>query len=157
MAAVGITRYVPVHPTRAAALAAAGDVPLDGRRRVRAELPYAQKSLRLARAMVHEWLSTWSASRLIPAAGTVATVFIQNVLEHTDSAPVLIVENCRDSITIAVEDGSHRPATRHEDGGAGGDIVSGLAIVSVLCRAWGSTPTSSGKTVWAVIGSENEL
>ena len=35
--------------------------------------------------------------------------------------------------------------------------TSGLAIVSALSRAWGSTPTSSGKTVWAVIGSENQL
>ena len=35
--------------------------------------------------------------------------------------------------------------------------VSGLAIVDALSRAWGSTPTSSGKTVWAVIGPENQL
>ena len=40
---------------------------------------------------------------------------------------------------------------------AEGIDVSGLAIVSALSRAWGSTPTSSGKTVWAVIGPENQL
>ncbi|CNJ97610.1 stas domain-containing protein [Mycobacterium tuberculosis] len=35
--------------------------------------------------------------------------------------------------------------------------MSGLAIVDALSREWGSTPTSSGKTVWAVIGPENQL
>ncbi len=35
--------------------------------------------------------------------------------------------------------------------------VSGLAIVDALSRAWGSTPTASGKTVWAIIGPENQL
>jgi hypothetical protein len=107
--------------------------------------------------MIDGWLTAWSCDRLIPVASTVATVFIENVLEHTDSAPVLIVETCQDTVTVAVEDGSHRPAGRHEDAGSGADIVSVLAIVSVLCRAWGSTPTSSGKTVWALVGSENRL
>lgn len=35
--------------------------------------------------------------------------------------------------------------------------VSGLAIVAALSRSWGSTPTANGKTVWAVLGSENRL
>jgi hypothetical protein len=46
---------------------------------------------------------------------------------------------------------------RHEDPHLGGDRVSGLAIVASVCRAWGSTPMSSGKTVWAVLGPENQL
>jgi hypothetical protein len=36
-------------------------------------------------------------------------------------------------------------------------MVSGLAIVAALCRTWGATPTSSGKTVWALIGRENQF
>ena len=32
-----------------------------------------------------------------------------------------------------------------------------LALVASVCRAWGSTPMSSGKTVWAVLGPENQL
>jgi hypothetical protein len=50
-----------------------------------------------------------------------------------------------------------RPSARHEDPHLGGDRVSGLAIVASVCRAWGSTPMSSGKTVWAVLGPENQL
>lgn len=157
IARCGVARYVPVHPTCRAALRATDDFSRHSRRRGRAEIPRSRAGIRMARAKIEQWLTAWSSDRLIPVAGTVATVFIENVLEHTTSTPVLIVESCEDTVTVAVEDGSHRPAIRHEDTGSGADIVSGLAIVSVLCRAWGSTPTSSGKTVWALVGSENRL
>jgi hypothetical protein len=127
------------------------------RRRARTELPAVRASISLARTVVSDWLTKWERHDLIPVAATVATVFIENVLEHTDSTPVLIVESFRDAVTVAVEDGSDRLAGLHEDRDRGADIVSGLAMVSALCRAWGSTPTSSGKTVWALVGRENQL
>jgi hypothetical protein len=107
--------------------------------------------------MVTDWLTQWDNRELIPVAATVATVFVENVLDHTDSAPVLIVELNRDTVTVAVEDGSEHLPGRHEDADRGAEIVSGLAIVSALCRAWGATPTLSGKTVWALVGRENQL
>jgi anti-anti-sigma factor len=153
----GVSRYVPVYPTRESALHAAADRSLLVRRRARTQLPDTRVGVGLARAMVTDWLTRWDKRELIPAAATVATVFVENVLDHTDSAPVLIVENYKDTVTVAVEDGSDEQPVRHEDPDRGADIVSGLAIVSALCRAWRSTPTSSGKTVWAVVGPENEL
>ncbi|OMC17533.1 sulfate transporter [Mycobacterium sp. IS-836] len=155
--ATGVSRYVPVHPTRQSALDAVRDRSLPVRRRARTQLPDSRISVGLARAMVTDWLTKWDKRELIPAAATVATVFVENVLAHTDSAPVLIVESHKDSVTVAVEDGSDRQAARHEDPDRGADIVSGLAIVSALCRAWRSTPTASGKTVWAVVGRENKF
>ena len=157
ISASGVTRYVPVYPTRRAALAAIDGLVVSGRRRARTQLPGTRTSLRLGRAMIHEWLTSWSETRLIPAASTVATVFVENVLKHTQSAPVLIVEKYKDTVTVAVQDCSRQPAVRHEDARTGTDLVSGLAVVSALSRAWGSTPTSTGKTVWAVVGSENRL
>jgi hypothetical protein len=153
----GVARYVPVHPTRESALEAVRGQSLHIRRRARIELPRARGSLGLARAVVTDWLTEWQARDLVPAAATVATVFVENVLDHTESAPVLIVESHRDTVTVAVEDGSDRLPGLHEDSYRGAEIVSGLAIVSPLCRAWGSTPTSSGKTVWALVGRENRL
>jgi len=152
-----VAGYLPVHSTCESALVAAAELPSPGRRRGRAELPRSRVSIRLARTMIGGWLTAWSAERLIPVANTIATVFIENVLEHTDSAPLLIVESRGDAVAVAVEDRSRQPASRLEAAGFGVDIVSGLAIVAVLCRFWGSTPTSSGKTVWALIGAENEL
>jgi hypothetical protein len=155
--AVGVARYVPVHPTRQAALDVIGDLALHGRRRARAELPATAASVRAARTQVAYWLTAWGKADLIPVAGTVATVFIENVLAHTDSAPVLVVEDYQDTVTVAVEDCSQRPAVRHEDADHGTELLSDLSIVSALCRNWGSTPTSSGKTVWALVGRENKL
>jgi hypothetical protein len=69
----------------------------------------------------------------------------------------LVVENYREAVTVAVEDGSDQLPVGHEDARRGAEIVSGLAIVSALCRAWGATPTSSGKTVWAMVGREDRF
>jgi anti-anti-sigma factor len=157
MSRSGVAPYVPVHPTCESALGAAAGRWLQGRRQTRNQLPADAASIGLARVMITDWLTGWAQADLIPVACTAAAIFVENVLAHTDSAPILIVENYQDTVAIAVEDGNHRPALLHEDADRGAEIVSGLAIVAALCRAWGSTPTSSGKTVWALIGRENQL
>jgi hypothetical protein len=153
----GVTRYVPAYETLDEALASVTETRGTVRRRARAQLPADCTSPAIARTMVSEWLTTWERTSLIPAASTVATILVENVLAYTESAPSLIVEHKGDALTVAVEDESHQPASRHEDAYRGSDIVSGLAIVAALSRAWGSTPTASGKTVWAVVGPENRL
>jgi hypothetical protein len=152
----GVTRYVPVHATIEAAMAALTDG-RPARRRAGADLPAALVALRLARKFVAEWLAAWSQSDLIAVATVIVNVFVENVLQHSASAPVLLLESDGMAVTISVQDGSSTPAARHEDPYRGGDRVSGLAIVASVCRAWGSTPTPSGKTVWAVVGPENRL
>jgi len=68
-----------------------------------------------------------------------------------------VLESDRTAITVAVQDDCSMAAARREDPYRSGDQLSGLTIVASVCRAWGSTPTPSGKTVWAVIGPENRL
>jgi anti-anti-sigma factor len=152
----GVTRYVPVHATIDGALAAVTDG-RHARRRARTELPASLASLRRAREFVAEWLAEWCHHELIPVATVIVNVFVENVLQHTTSDPVLILEINNSLIYVSVQDGSRTPAARHEDPYRGGERVSGLAIVASVCRAWGSTPTPSGKTVWAAIGPENQL
>lgn len=157
IAKAGVTRYVPVHSCREVALGAVHSRSLKVRRRARTELARSGDSVDLARRVVADWLTNWDVREVIAVAATVATVFVENVLDHTESAPVLVVESFQDTVTIAVEDhSSHLPA-RHEDADRGADVVSGLAIVSALSRVWGATPTTSGKTVWAMVGRENRL
>jgi len=157
IASSGVARYVSVHPTREAALDALSGQALPSRRRARIELPATRFGVGLARAVIADWLTSWDQQHLISVAGTVATVFVENVLQHTGSTPVLVVENCLDDVTIAVEDFSPQPATRREDSDRSAGTLSGLTIVSALCRAWGSAPTPAGKTVWGVVGPENRL
>jgi hypothetical protein len=106
---------------------------------------------------VAEWLTAWSRPELISVAKLVVTVFVENVLAHTESAPAVRLESQRDVVTVAVADQSSRPAARRERSKRGGEDVSGLSIVAALCRAWGSAPTMSGKTVWAALGPESRL
>jgi hypothetical protein len=148
---------VPVLATIQAALGTLSEEGPRAPRRIRTELPASLASLRKARKLVAEWLAAWSHIQLIPVATVVVNVFVENVLQHTVSAPVLVLESDGAAVTISVQDGSSMPAARHEDPRGGREQVSGLAIVASVCRAWGSTPTPSGKTVWAVIGPENEL
>jgi anti-anti-sigma factor len=152
-----VTRYVPVYPTVDTALAAVADGRARARARARIELPASLASLRRAREFVAEWLGEWSHQELIPVATVVVNVFVENVLQHNASAPVLILESDGSVVTVSVQDENSTPAARHEDPYRGGERVSGLAIVASVCRAWGSTPTPSGKTVWAVLGPENQL
>jgi hypothetical protein len=153
----GISRYLPLYPDI--------DSAVDGihrhgsprvRQRAYTELSANVVSLRRGRDLITEWLTAWSCAELIPVAKVVVTTLVENVLQHTVSAPGLRVEYNSETVTVAVSDTSRAPASAREDWAAE-DPPSGLRILSALTRIWGNAPTPSGKTVWAVIGPENRL
>lgn len=152
----GVTRYVRLHPTVETALRAVTDIQ-PARLRAGTELPAALASLRAAREFVARRLTEWRYQELIPVATVVANVFVENVLQHTVGGSVLVLETDGHTVSVSVRDSSSTPAVRHEDSRRGADLVSGLAIVASVSRAWGSAPTPAGKTVWAVVGPENQL
>ncbi|CAM3114586.1 sulfate transporter [Mycobacterium intermedium] len=152
----GVARFMPVFPTEKGALKAVAKLMRRKVQRNEAKLPANLTSLRESRRLVREWLTRWSKPGLIPVALVVVNVFIENVLEHTNSEPVMRVEVEGTTATIAISDTSSAPAVRLASPPKGID-VSGLAIVDALSRAWGCVPTASGKTVWAIIGPENQL
>jgi STAS domain-containing protein len=152
----GVTRYVPVYPSLEAAIDSVSCVGVPVRRRTRAELPAQLTSLSRARELVTEWLTAWAQTELIPVTKVVVTAFVENVLQHTDCVPCVRLEFDGSAVTVAVEDADHAPAGVREYLRPN-EAPSGLRVVSALCRAWGNSPTSTGKTVWAVIGPENRL
>lgn len=156
IAQTGIARFMPVYATEKGALKAIDKLTRRTLRHANAQLPANLSSLRESRRLVREWLTAWKQPALIPVALVVVNVFLENVLEHTGSEPMIRLESDGATATIAVSDDSSAPALRLPSPAKGID-VSGLAIVAALSRDWGSTPTSSGKTVWAVIGPENQL
>jgi hypothetical protein len=152
----GISRYLPVYASLDAARSAmAAEVdPL--RRRVREVWPALPSAVPSARDFIAHWLHTWTLDEYAPTAGVVATVLVDNVLQHTDSDPDVRLETDGRTVTVAVTDGSPTPAcVREEDEILG--LLSELQIVHALTRVWGNTPTSEGKVVWAVMGPENRL
>ncbi|MGB3335108.1 MAG: STAS domain-containing protein [Mycobacterium sp.] len=152
----GVTRYVPAHPNLETALVSLPR-PKRTRCRVSAELPRRLSSLRRSRDFVAEWLSSWSQDQLIPTARVIVDVLVENVLRHTDSSPTVLLERAGSTVTIAVQDADAAPAVLHEGPDGLPARASGLAVVGAVCRAWGSTPTRPGKTVWAVIRPDSRL
>jgi anti-anti-sigma regulatory factor len=153
----GVTRYVPVYAdVDDAILATSQRDARRCRRRARGNLPADMTSLVRSRRLVESWLSAWSLEELTPVAKIIVTTLVENVLQHTNSAPNIRLETDGRNVTVAVEDGSHRLAELPE-GTNGRHRPSGLNIVAALSRIWGNAPTSSGKTVWAVLGPENRL
>lgn len=157
IARTGVSRYVPVYASREAALQALAAAPLQRhRRRVRAELPAGPASLAYARKLVADTLTAWSQRELIAVAKVIVTTLVENVLAHTDSEPAVRLETDGITVTVAVED--HDPTlptlTEGRELAAG---PSGLRTFAKLVRAWGTAPSPTGKTVWAVLGPENRL
>lgn len=152
----GATRYVPVHADVEAALRSVGDRHAF-RRRASAVLEPDLGCVPCARRLLGQWLTWWEMPDMVVTASTLATILVENTLQHTSSKPTLILEAIEDRITVAVSDESSTPAARREPSPAGAHTISGLAIVSALSRSWGCTPMASGKTVWALLGPENRL
>ena len=151
----GITRHVPLLPDIESAARAAPAAPQV--RRATVPVDAGSGALRGIRAPVTRCVSDWGFPSLAVSVCTVATVLVENVLEHTASRPTLILETRDGRVAVAVSDDDPATPTRREDPGAGTHTVSGLAIVTALSHAWGVIPTASGKTVWALLGPENRL
>ncbi len=152
----GVTRYVPVYPsTDRALLALERSEPPKIRRRARAVLPRTPASLAMSRGLVERWLAGWDLTEYSAVVKVITTTLVENVLQHTEGEPVLRLET-NGAVTVAVSDTSHSPA-RVAERILGTGAPSGLTIVAALSRRWGNAPTSSGKTVWVIVGPENRL
>lgn len=152
----GITRYLPVYGSVEAARTAMTSALDPSRRRVRQVWPASPAAVPSIRSFLAHWLEVWALDEFAATAGVVATVLVDNVLQHTESQPDVRLETDGLTVTVAVTDGSHTPAcVREEDEVIG--ALSELHIVHALTRVWGNTPMHEGKVVWAVMGPENRL
>lgn len=149
-------RFMPMYGSTPEAIKALATPGPRRAQRAQAKLPSSLSSLRQSRRLTRDWLTAWARTELIPVALVIVNVLVENVLEHTGSDPVMRIECDDTTAVIAVADDSKAAALRLPSPGQGVD-VSGLAIVDALARTWSSTPTPTGKTVWAVIGPESQL
>ncbi len=149
-----VTRYVPVYPTVAEAVGAVATQSLRPRQRARLTLDHDAKSVRRAQSFVDKHMSLWAMCDRASVAVSVTTFLVENAIAHTTGECTLRFEAEDGVVTVAVSDCSTVPAARRETNGAKATL-GGLDLLAALCRSWGSSPTPSGKTVWAVIGPEN--
>ena len=106
---------------------------------------------------MRDTLAQWSMTDKIPAAITVANIFVENALRYTGDGCDLRLESTRDddTVVIAVSDTSATPAIRRER--MPGSLPAGLDVVAALCGRWGNVPTATGKTVWAKAGPDEGI
>jgi hypothetical protein len=145
-------RFVPVHDSIPAAIAAIGATP--PRRVVRRALPNHLTSAGEARRFVMETCAEWAVAETRRyEAMTVVNELVENTLIHTYQAPSVRLELRRDLFTVAVyDDDPTLPPQPSDLARPAGKHPRGLKIVEEFARAWGSTPSSrGGKVVWATL------
>jgi anti-anti-sigma regulatory factor len=150
LALLSVSRYVPVYASVADAARAIGDGACRYRRRARTRFAQDSASVHGAQYFVNDHLMQWSMHMNISAAVTVATVLVENALEHAGHGCDLRLEAGDSDVVVAVTDSSQALAVRRER--LPGSEPAGLDIVAELCRSWGNTPVTAGKTVWARVG-----
>ena len=149
-----VGRFLPVFAeVGQARMALADHRPLT--RRVELRLPADPQSPARARQMIRGVCAAWQLNDLGYPAQLIMSELVSNAVEHTGTAPRVLVTRRGAGLHIAVADGSavmprltSPPGGGRPDLGAGG---RGLQIVQRMTKAWGAMPIDGGKVVWAVI------
>lgn len=100
---------------------------------------------------MRDTLRLWDLELLVDAASLVVSELVTNAVLHARSA--ITVALCAEhdgSLRLEVSDLSAR-APQRRGYGPGATTGRGLGIVAELVDDWGVRPTSSGKSVWAVL------
>ncbi|GGX05545.1 hypothetical protein GCM10010297_28890 [Streptomyces malachitofuscus] len=100
-----------------------------------------------ARAAVREQLHDWRLPKLADGAELMVSELVTNAVRHSHARPVALRLVRGDTLLCEVEDDDHELPTllnaRPTD-----ETGRGLRVVSTLAREWGTSRTTSGKTVW---------
>lgn len=153
---LALARFVLIAPTLEVALASINRPPI--RRVTTYTLQPRPTAVRRARRQVAVTCDRWDCAKLADDAAAVADELVSNAIRDADTALTLRLELRRGLLTVAVTDDipqapAFRGSNLHDDPQADG---FGLAIVTALAKGWGSSPTTSGgKTVWAVLGTDD--
>lgn len=133
---------VPVHPTRAAALAAAATRPAPTR--VRLNFSPVEDAAGAARDRVRHACRLWSLSdALSQRAAQVVNELVTNAVQHTRTGGTLLVTRRPALLHLAVRDSSTDQPVLGEG--------FGLRIVDGLSTGWGVRAVPDGKVVWATL------
>ncbi|MFJ8822935.1 SpoIIE family protein phosphatase [Streptomyces sp. NPDC102467] len=100
-----------------------------------------------ARGLVRRQLAEWGLSSVEYAAELVVGELVTNAVRHARSGPVQLRLVRSGTLLCEVEDTDHTLPTLR-GAGPGDEFGRGLRIVAHLARAWGTSRTATGKTVW---------
>ncbi|WP_194916382.1 PAS domain S-box protein [Catenulispora rubra] len=117
------------------------------------DLPSKQRSVAIGREFAVATVDTWDC----PDAETrdivelLASELLTNAVRHgRGGAVTLRLLGFQDRVTVEVTDFSTR-GPRARKAGAEDESGRGLMLVEALAEAWGTRPSSGGKTVWCTV------
>ncbi|MGW3418473.1 SpoIIE family protein phosphatase [Streptomyces phaeochromogenes] len=100
-----------------------------------------------ARAVVREQLHVWGLNSLADPTELMVSELVTNAVRHAHSRPIELRLVRGETLLCEVDDDDHTLPTllsaRPLD-----ESGRGMRVVSTLAREWGTSRTSSGKTVW---------
>jgi anti-sigma regulatory factor (Ser/Thr protein kinase) len=112
-----------------------------------------------ARQQVRELLHDWSCPDQVDSAVLLVSEMLTNVLVHTDTDALLVVEMTGESgkrrMRIEVTDASDDLPHKRRPG----ELASsgrGLVLMDVLADAWGVDPRGDGKSIWFELHEPSE-
>ncbi len=162
LAVSGAAGRLPSFPSVPAAIAGAVAIRASIERhgeatRLRLGLSPVDSAAATARRMVDRAVAQWGLPALRDTARLVVTELVSNAVRYGTGAATSAVEvtlaRQADAVYVSVRDRSHRlprpsgPVPATVEGGRG------LLVVGIMSRAWGATPTSDGKVVWATLAA----
>ncbi|MEV6590767.1 ATP-binding SpoIIE family protein phosphatase [Streptomyces acidicola] len=100
-----------------------------------------------ARAAVREQLHIWGLNTLVDTAETLVSELVTNAVRHADGRRVALRLVRGDTLLCEVDDDDPTLPTLLSAGRAD-EFGRGMRVVSTLAREWGTSRTSTGKTVW---------
>jgi anti-anti-sigma regulatory factor len=146
---LALARFVLIAPTLQVALASIDRPPM--RRVTTYTVQPGPGAVGSARRLLMEACDRWGCAELADDAAAVADELVSNAIRCAGTDLTLRLELRRGLLTVAVTDDA--PQSSLDDPRSDG---FGLAIVAGLAKGWGSSPTTSGgKTVWAVLSTDN--
>ncbi|WP_030856399.1 SpoIIE family protein phosphatase [Streptomyces sp. NRRL S-37] len=100
-----------------------------------------------ARAVVREQLYDWGLPKLADSTELMVSELVTNAVLHSHARPVALRLVRGDTLLCEVEDDDHELPTLL-DARPADEFGRGLRVVSTLARQWGTSRTTTGKSVW---------
>ncbi|MER6089955.1 ATP-binding SpoIIE family protein phosphatase [Streptomyces bluensis] len=100
-----------------------------------------------ARAAVREQLHVWGLNTLVDTAETLVSELVTNAVRHADGRRIALRLVRGDTLLCEVDDDDPTLPTLLSAGRTD-EFGRGMRVVSTLAREWGTSRTSTGKTVW---------
>ncbi|MGH4029060.1 SpoIIE family protein phosphatase [Actinomycetota bacterium Odt1-20B] len=100
-----------------------------------------------ARELVRERLASWHLDALADSAALLVSELVTNAVRHSGSGGVELRLVRAATLTCEVADADHTLPTL-TSAGPGDESGRGLNVVSGIAKEWGTSRTSTGKTVW---------